>query len=89
MNTLKVRREDAHLTQEDLAKLAKVPQATISRIERGATPTPGVDIAMRLASALGASVEDVFADVDPNEVADETTVDRAHEMVDPRPSVSP
>lgn len=61
MNTLKSRRERADLTQEGLAKLAKVPQATISRVERGTTP--GVDIALRLASALGATVEEVFTEV--------------------------
>lgn len=62
-NKLRSRREAASLDQARLASLAGVTQATVSRIESGAQ-TPSVAIALRLASTLGVSVEDLFGSED-------------------------
>ena len=47
------------LTQEQLAKSAGVTQAQISYYERGLN-VPNVDVALKLARALGVKVEDLM-----------------------------
>lgn len=59
-NRLREHREKLHLTQKQLAEKAGIGQATISETERGKY-TPGVDVALMLAEALGCSVEDLFS----------------------------
>ena len=49
------RRQDLGLTQADLADAAEIANETVSRIERGRL-TPSVDIAERIAQALGTTV---------------------------------
>lgn len=59
MNALKERRQAAGLTQQELADLAGVSQATISLVEvRGIVPR--VDTAIALADALACEVGDLF-----------------------------
>lgn len=55
---LRAAREFARWKQDDLAEKSGVPQGTISRIERG--QVPHTTIALKLARALGASVEELF-----------------------------
>ncbi|ABR31325.1 XRE family transcriptional regulator [Thermosipho melanesiensis] len=57
--TLRELREKKMLTQQQLAKLIGVTQRTISAYEIGQAK-PSLDVAIRLAKALGVSVEDVF-----------------------------
>lgn len=49
------RRQDLGLTQADLANVADIANETVSRIERGRL-TPSVDIAERIAHALGTTL---------------------------------
>jgi transcriptional regulator with XRE-family HTH domain len=51
------RRQHLGWTQEDLARESKVPQATISRIEKGQRKNPGADVIRRLARALGVTAD--------------------------------
>jgi DNA-binding XRE family transcriptional regulator len=60
---LKTRRILADLTQEDLAKKVGVTRQTVLAIEKG-NYAPSVILAIRLAKALGCTVEDLF-DEDP------------------------
>lgn len=83
---LRAARKGAGLSQVQLAERAGVPQSNISRFEQGKQPF--VDDAVRLARALDTTVESLFPGGEEL-VDDETTCDREHEMVDPRPSVSP
>lgn len=46
-------------SQDMLSQASGVPASTISEIEHGKR-TPGVDIALMLAQAMGVSVEDLF-----------------------------
>ena len=46
------RRNSVGMTQEDLASLTGIPQATLSKIERGAAPAT-FDTYLRLCHALG------------------------------------
>lgn len=51
----------AGLTQTQLAERVEVEQNTISRFERQTDPvTPSVEMQLKLAVALGASVDDLF-----------------------------
>jgi len=51
------RRQHLRWTQEDLARESGVPQATISRIEKGQRRNPGADVIRRLARALGVTAD--------------------------------
>ena len=58
---LRDRRLSAGLTQAELAGRAGVSRQLVAAVEAGHN-VPAVDAALRLARALGATVEDVFAD---------------------------
>ena len=53
-------REGRGLTQEDLAKRARVSQPYLSQIEAGTKKNPGVRIIQRLAKALGVPVTELL-----------------------------
>ncbi len=59
MKNIKERREALHMTQEDLAQAAKVTRVSIARYEAGER-IPSVDIAARIAAALGCTVDDLI-----------------------------
>jgi len=48
------------MTQDELADVTGIKQATISDIERGKIKNPSVDTAIRLAKALTVSIEEIF-----------------------------
>jgi len=54
-------RKAAGLSQEELAKAARIHLSTVSRIEQGAFESPDPLKLQRLASALGTEAEDYFA----------------------------
>lgn len=54
---LRSHRERMNLSQADLAARAETTQATVSRIEVGAIPDPGVALVGRLAKALGLTID--------------------------------
>lgn len=58
-NTLKVQRAMRDLTQADLAALAGVTRRSVNAIETGRM-VPSVLLALRLARALGVSVDTIF-----------------------------
>jgi putative transcriptional regulator len=58
-NTLKVQRAMRDLTQAGLAGLAGVTRKSVNAIETGRM-TPSVILALKLARALGVSVETIF-----------------------------
>lgn len=60
MNELSRRREANGLSQRKLAVISGVSQAIISDIENGKTKSPTVDTAIKLANAVGCTVEDLF-----------------------------
>lgn len=79
MQTLRAAREDAKLTQDELASLSGVAQATISSIERGTRPNPTIDTVERLAKALGIAPSNLrFSDPQPD-----GTLDRASDREGP------
>ena len=59
---IKIRRKDLHLTQKELADLAGLKQVTISAIEKGER-TPSLRAIIRLAKALGCTVNDLLYNV--------------------------
>lgn len=56
-------REGRGWAQNALAERAGIPQPTLGRIESGKIPNPSLDIARRLAAALGASLDDLLGGV--------------------------
>jgi putative transcriptional regulator len=63
-NTMKVQRAILELTQAELAELAGVTRRSINAIETGRM-VPSVLLALRIARALGVSVETVFVLEEP------------------------
>jgi len=58
-NNLKDLRASASLTQAELASLVRVSRKTINTVENGVF-VPSTILALRLAGALGVTVEDIF-----------------------------
>ena len=58
-NRIKSEREQAELTQAALAELVGVSRKTINTVENGVF-TPSATLAIKLAQALGVSVEQLF-----------------------------
>lgn len=59
-NQLKVQRAMRDLTQADLAELAGITRRSVNAIEAGRM-VPSVLLALKLARALGVSVETIFS----------------------------
>lgn len=68
-NTLKVQRAMRDLTQADLAAMAGVTRRSVNAIEAGRM-VPSVLLALRIARALGISVETIFSVDDPPQSED-------------------
>jgi DNA-binding XRE family transcriptional regulator len=60
VNRLKKAREDAELSQSELARLVEVPQATISALENDKIKRPSHHLVVRLCRALRRKPEDIF-----------------------------
>ena len=58
-NTIRVERAKRNLTQADLARIAGITRRSIHAIE-GGTTAPSVVLALRIAQALGVTVEEIF-----------------------------
>lgn len=69
MILLKEIREKAKLSQKQLAELSKIPQQTISSIESGSRPNPGILTLYPIAQALGCSVDDLYTKDGETEVS--------------------
>jgi putative transcriptional regulator len=65
-NTLKVQRAMRDLTQADLAELAGVTRKSVNAIETG-NMVPSILLALKLARALGISVDQLFSLVAPDD----------------------
>jgi XRE family transcriptional regulator of biofilm formation len=57
---LRKRREELGLTQEQVAKAAKVTRNYITMLERGARKSPSLPVLKRLARALGVPVVELL-----------------------------
>ena len=57
--TLKEWRDERHMTREQLAAASGVSYPTIARLESRNDAKPGVDVAIKLAQALGVPVESI------------------------------
>lgn len=75
MTPLKAARVTRGWSQEKLAKLAGLPQPTISRAERNGSAT--TDVALRIAAAMGSTVEDLFDTKPDGAAADDLSAARS------------
>lgn len=55
-------REQQNMSQQTLESIAKVPQSSISRIEKELLCNPGIETVRRIALALGVSISDLLED---------------------------
>jgi DNA-binding XRE family transcriptional regulator len=60
VSQLRKAREQAGYSQSELARLIKVPQATISALETGKTQNPSHTLVIRICRVLRRKPEDVF-----------------------------
>lgn len=56
-------REAAYLTQDELARAAGIPVATLQRVEQGDSQRPRLDTAGFLADALQLNLADLWAEL--------------------------
>lgn len=59
-NRIKEAREAANMTQTELAEKVGISRVSLSRIETGETPNTSVYTAIRIADALGVSMDFLF-----------------------------
>ena len=59
---LRTAREATHMSLTRLAELSGVSKGYVSQIENGLADSPGVDVALRLAVALGIGLDDLVRD---------------------------
>lgn len=59
---IRIKRRKQKLTQKQLAELTGLTQATITKIETGATLYPNIDVAFKIARALKEDVYTLFGD---------------------------
>ena len=59
-NVIRELRERKNLTQEELAKRAKVTRSHLSLLEAGHRKNPSLDVLKRLAKALGVPVAELL-----------------------------
>ena len=55
-------REQKKMSQQALEHAARVPQSSISRIEKGTLCNPGIETVKRIAAALEVTVNDLLED---------------------------
>ena len=56
---IKARRNELHMTQEDLCRVASISQSYLSRVERNVF-TPSIKTLDRIAQALSMTVDDLI-----------------------------
>ena len=59
LEKLKALKEQSNLTCADIAKLSNVSLPTVTKVFNGSTPNPGIDTFIRIALALGASLDEI------------------------------
>ncbi len=59
-HVLKVLRQARGLTQEQLARKAKITQAYLAMLESGVKQNPSLEVLQRISQALGLSVGELF-----------------------------
>lgn len=59
---LRTAREAAHMSLSRLAEVSGVSKGYVSQIENDLAHSPGVDVALRLAAALGIGLDDLVRD---------------------------
>ena len=60
VKNIKKYRAKLGISQDKLSKLADITFHTITKIESGATPNPGIETVMKIAKALGVTVNDLL-----------------------------
>ncbi len=65
-DNLRIRRLQLLMSQEELAKKAGVSQGVICQYENGVISAPKLSIALRLAKALGVTIEQLVGEDPPN-----------------------
>jgi transcriptional regulator with XRE-family HTH domain len=62
LNRLKELKKEKGITTQQISAKTGLPEKTISRILSGETDNPYVDTLQRIVTALGCSLDDIFAD---------------------------
>lgn len=66
MNAIKAKREQANMTQAELAKKLYVTQGAVSQWETGAT-NPSFDLLFKIAAIFGCSAEELYKEKTPDQ----------------------
>lgn len=66
MNAIKAKREQANITQAELARELDITQGAVSQWETGVTK-PSIDLMFKIAKLFGCTVEELYAEKTPSE----------------------
>ena len=87
VDKLKAIRDEKHLTNVEVAKLADTPLPTITRIFNGQTPNPTFETISRIAIAMGVSLDELIglkpSDAPPVPSRIETALNSYSEILTP------
>lgn len=73
-------KEKTEMSWADIALASRIPESTLRKIFSGETKSPSFDTVMQIVIAMGGSINDLVAGVDPNTVIDPNQViSKAHE----------
>ena len=67
LEKLKELKKERNLKNAEIATLSNIPLATVSRIFNGSTPNPTFETISSIATALGASLDEIVGLKEPNE----------------------
>lgn len=73
LENLKELKKAKEMTTKQIAELTKIPESTLKRIFSGDTPDPYISTIHRIVTALGGSLDYIFADTNAVITADKVT----------------
>ena len=80
LENLKELKKAKEMTTKQIADVTKIPESTLKRIFSGDTPDPYISTIHRIVTALGGSLDYVFADTNAVITVEKTSADAGAEI---------
>ena len=80
LENLKELKKAKEMTTKQIAEITKIPESTLKRIFSGDTPDPYISTIHRIVTALGGSLDYIFADTNVVITADKPTAEAGAEI---------
>ena len=80
LENLKELKKAKEMTTKQIAEITKIPESTLKRIFSGDTPDPYISTIHRIVTALGGSLDYIFADTNAVITAEKATAETGVEI---------